>query len=90
MSADVITLDRLRVPVLVGGKSRRARLTIDRDGTLLLRAAPDVERAELVGFLANKRDWIYRKLAEKEELQLQPVQRELVLPHRHNGVKVVA
>ncbi len=61
-----------------GGRSRRAQLTIERDGSLRLRAADDVGSDELTRFLATKRGWIYRKLAEKEELQFQPVHKEVV------------
>ncbi len=78
MTADVVTLDRLEIPLTRGGKSRRAQLTIERDGSLKLRAADDVGCDELTRFLAAKRDWIYRKLAEKEELQFQPVHKEIV------------
>lgn len=73
-----LVLDGMRVPVEHGGHSRRARLTVDRDGSLRLRAAEDVSREELEQFLAGKRDWIYTKLAEKEVLQQQVVQKELV------------
>ena len=65
MIADLV-LDRMHVPVEVGGRSRRARLTIERDGGLRLRAAEDVAAEELQVFLASKREWIYRKLAERK------------------------
>ena len=68
MGAMTLRLDGMLVPVFTGGKSRKAKLTIERDGSLQLKAAPDVERAELEQFLASKRDWIYRKLADKEAL----------------------
>lgn len=45
---------------------------------LQLKAAPDVAQCELEQFLASKRDWIYRKLAEKETLTCDPVIKELV------------
>ena len=73
-----LLLDGLRVPVETGGSSRRARLTIERDGSLTLRAAADVDRGELQAFLASKREWIYTKLAEKELLKREPVAKELV------------
>jgi predicted metal-dependent hydrolase len=73
-----LVLDGMRVPVEMGGGSRRARLTIERDGSLRLRAADDVAASELQAFLASKRDWIYKKLAEKEGLQQEPVTKELV------------
>ncbi|XTP38083.1 M48 family metallopeptidase (plasmid) [Mycobacterium sp. TJFP1] len=76
--AMTLQLDGMRVPVLTGGGSRRAKLTIERDGSLQLKAAPDVQKAELEQFLASKRDWIYRKLADKEALSAEPVTKELV------------
>jgi hypothetical protein len=78
MSAAVLHLDGLRVPVETGGASRKAKLTIEADGSLRLRAAGDVATDELTRFLASKRDWVYRKLAEKEVLQHEPVTKELV------------
>ncbi|EID80203.1 MULTISPECIES: M48 family metallopeptidase [Rhodococcus] len=77
---DTMTLrfDEMIVPVVTGGKSRNAKLTIERDGSLQLKAAPDVAQCELEQFLASKRDWIYRKLAEKETLTCDPVIKELV------------
>jgi predicted metal-dependent hydrolase len=78
MGAMALQLDGMLVPVSTGGTSRKAKLTIERDGSLQLQAAPDVERAELEQFLASKRDWIYRKLADKEALSAAPVTKELV------------
>jgi predicted metal-dependent hydrolase len=68
----------MHVPVEVGGQSRRARLTIERDGSLRLRAADDVATDELQSFLASKREWIYRKLAEKEAVRHEAITKELV------------
>ncbi|CPV59715.1 M48 family metallopeptidase [Mycobacteroides abscessus] len=78
MGAMTLRLDGMIVPVLPGSKSRKAKLTIERDGSLWLKAAPDIERAELEQFLGSKRDWIYRKLAEKEAFATEPVTKELV------------
>jgi len=78
MNAAVLELDGMRVPVETGGASRKARLTIEADGSLRLRAAEDVVTDELSQFLASKRDWVYRKLAEKEVLQQEPVTKEVV------------
>lgn len=74
----VLQLDDLRVPVEIGCSSRKARLTIEADGSLRLWAAEDVATDELRQFLASKRDWVYRKLAEKEVLHHEPVTKELV------------
>jgi predicted metal-dependent hydrolase len=78
MGAMTLRLDGMLVPVMTGGNSRRAKLTIERDGSLQLKAAPDVQKGELEQFLASKRDWIYRKLADKEAFSAEPVTKELV------------
>lgn len=43
----LLQLDDLQVPVEIGGTSRRAKLTIEADGSLRLRAAKDVATEEL-------------------------------------------
>ena len=73
-----LLLDGLQVPVEIGGSSRRARLTVEADGSLRIRAANDVSSDELQRFLTSKRTWIYRKLAEKEELRIEATTKELV------------
>jgi predicted metal-dependent hydrolase len=73
-----LTLDGMTIPVEIGGTSRRARLTIERDGSLRLRAAADVDPTELQAFVASKRGWIYEKLAEKELLHADPITKEIV------------
>jgi predicted metal-dependent hydrolase len=73
-----LVLDGMTVPIDRSGTSRRARLTIERDGSLRLRAADDVQRDELASFLRSKREWIYGKLAEKELLHSAPITKELV------------
>jgi predicted metal-dependent hydrolase len=73
-----LVIDHMQVPVELGGRSRRARLTIERDGSLHLKAAEDVAPDELQSFLASKREWIYRKLAEKEVVRHEAVTKELV------------
>jgi predicted metal-dependent hydrolase len=57
MSA-VLHLDDLQVLVETGGASRRARLTIEADGSLRLRVPEDVAIEELRQFLASKREWV--------------------------------
>lgn len=74
---NALVLDGMTVPVERSGASRRARLTVDRDGSLRLRAAKDVETDELQVFLRSKREWIYTKLAEKELLHAEPIAKAL-------------
>lgn len=78
MTAFTLTVDDLVIPVETSGPPRKARLTIERDGSLTLRAADDVGHDELRDFVASRRRWIYRKLAEKEAVSYTPVTKELV------------
>lgn len=78
LTETILDLDGMAVAVETTGDGRRARLTIDRDGSLLLRTAADVADHELRQFLDSKRDWIYRKLAEKDALAYEPVAKSLV------------
>jgi predicted metal-dependent hydrolase len=78
MITAILHLDGMAVPLETAGPSRKARLTIERDGSLTLRAAEDINREELQQFLLAKRGWIYKKLAEKESLHYEPVTKELV------------
>ncbi len=77
MSTAMRHLDGLSVPVETAGASRKAKPTIGADGSLRLRAAGDVATDELTRFLASKRDWVYRKLAEREVLEHEPITKEL-------------
>ncbi len=77
-AALVLQLDGMTIPVDMDDSSRKARLTVEADGSLRLRAAGDVDADELQHFLASKRDWVYRKLSEKETLLHEPVAKELV------------
>lgn len=75
----VLTLDDLRISVDVGGcEGRRAKLTVESDGSLHLVAGADVNTQELQEFLESKRKWIYTRLSEKQELLRVAVDRELV------------
>lgn len=73
-----LQFDGMAVPVLINDASRKAKLTIERDGSLALTAAPDVDNEELEQFLASKRDWIYGRLGVKESLLARPPNKELI------------
>jgi predicted metal-dependent hydrolase len=75
---ELLMLDGMSVPVETAGPNRKARLTVEADGSLALRAASDVTDEELQDFLASRRQWVYDKLAIKEALAPQEVAKELV------------
>ncbi|WP_323958884.1 DUF45 domain-containing protein [Arthrobacter sp. JZ12] len=77
--SDKLELDGMTVLVeRTSARTRRARLTIERDGGLRLRAARDIENGELLSFLRSKREWIYAKLSEKELLYTDPLSKRLI------------
>ncbi|MBI3224368.1 MAG: M48 family metallopeptidase [Mycolicibacterium cosmeticum] len=76
--SSTLLFDGMVVPVTISSTSRKAKLTVERDGSLTVTAAPDVEEAEIGRFLASKREWIYSRLAEKENFAAEPVSKELV------------
>jgi predicted metal-dependent hydrolase len=78
VSTQLLEVGELAIPVFSTGPARRARLTVDRDGSIHLRAAPDVSADELHAFVSSKRDWIIRKLAQKETVTSQTPSKELV------------
>jgi predicted metal-dependent hydrolase len=67
-----IAIDDLEFELRGSAQRRSLQVTVDRDGELILFAPPDCERAELEGFVREKRFWIYKKLAGKDLLR-QPV-----------------
>lgn len=78
MSTLTLELDGLPVDVEVTGPGRKARLTIEADGSLHLHAASDVGESELTDFLKSKRGWVYKKLAEKQAFDCHDVTKDLV------------
>jgi predicted metal-dependent hydrolase len=60
-----LTLGDLRFAVQRSSRRRTLGLTVERDGSLVLSAPPDVEDARLERFAKQKRLWIYKKLASR-------------------------
>jgi predicted metal-dependent hydrolase len=60
-----IALDGIPIAVETTDSNRKARLIVESDGSLSLRAATDVTEEELQQFVNTKRNWVYDKLAIK-------------------------
>ncbi len=73
-----ITVDDLRFALKRSARRRTLQITVERDGSLLLSAPPEVDVTVLRDFVIEKREWIYTKLAEKEHLQKQVPIRQFV------------
>ncbi|WP_186023186.1 M48 family metallopeptidase [Burkholderia gladioli] len=59
-------------------RRRTMQITVERTGELVLCAPPDVDDAHLREFVAEKRFWIYTKLAEKDRLKRSVPRKEFV------------
>lgn len=83
MTAAVHDLDAVRVGDLVlsvAPPTDRATLEIvvERDATLVLKAPRSASVRSAEEFIASKRSWIYRKLAEKDALVGPPIVKQFV------------
>jgi predicted metal-dependent hydrolase len=73
-----LVLGDLRFEVRRSDRRRTLGLTVERDGSLVLSAPPDVADSRLERFAKEKRFWIYQKLAAKETLPPVPPVRKFV------------
>lgn len=64
-----LVVDDLTLAVRHSPRRRTMQITVDRDGSLVVSAPPDTGRSKLAAFVREKQFWIYKKLAEKAELQ---------------------
>ncbi|KHK59008.1 metal-dependent hydrolase [Ralstonia sp. A12] len=72
------TVDDLRFTVRRSERRRTMQITVERTGELVLCVPPGVDEAHLREFVADKRFWIYTKLAEKDRLQRSIPRKEFV------------
>ncbi|MGS0979418.1 M48 family metallopeptidase [Burkholderia gladioli] len=72
------TVDDLQFTVRRSGSRRTMQITVERNGELVLCAPPDVDDTHLREFVAEKRFWIYTKLAEKDRLKRSVPSKEFV------------
>ncbi len=63
-----LTVGDLEFEVRRSDGRRTLGLTVERDGSLVLSAPPDIADARLEQFAKQKRSWVYQKLAAKEAL----------------------
>ena len=64
-----LTVDDLKLEVRWSSRRRTLGLTVERDGSLTVRAPEGVDVATVEDFVREKRSWVYRKLAEKKAMQ---------------------
>lgn len=73
-----LRVDDLQFTVRRSTRRRSMEITVERDGTLLLSAPPEVDDDHLRAFVLEKRFWIYTRLAEKDRLQRAVPRKEFV------------
>jgi hypothetical protein len=54
--------------VQLSSSRRSIGITVDRDGSLIVKAPNECDEVELAAFAQDKRMWVYKKLAEKDLL----------------------
>lgn len=70
-----LVVDDLRLAVRHSSRRKTIEITVDRDGSLVIASPAGVEPDRLRDFVEDKRFWIYKKLAEKAEMQR-------IVPHK--------
>jgi len=63
-----IAVAGLDFEIQLSGARRSIGITVDRDGSLVMKAPTGCDEAELRAFAHKKRMWLYKKLAEKDLL----------------------
>lgn len=69
MSHQSLTVNDLHLRLHRSARRKTMQITVERDGTLILSAPPEIEEQRLRQFVAEKSFWIYSRLAEKDRLQ---------------------
>lgn len=65
----VLAVGDLQFNVGLSSGRRTMELSVERDGTLVVRAPEGATRTRLEDFIREKRAWVYRKLADKKVLR---------------------
>ena len=73
-----LVVDDLTLSVRHSSRRKSMQITVDRDGSLLVIAPTGVETERLTAFVREKQFWIYKKLAEKAEMQRVVPRKEFV------------
>ena len=64
--------------VAPAGNRQTIEIVVERDASLVLKAPPTATVSRAEQFVASKREWIYRKLADKDALTGPPIVKEFV------------
>jgi predicted metal-dependent hydrolase len=76
--APTLTVQDLTFEVRWSAQRKTVELSVERDGSLVIRAPEGTDSSVLEGFVREKSFWLYTKLAEKEALQHPVTAKEFV------------
>ena len=75
---DTLVLGDLVLNVAPAGNRTTIEIVVERDASLVLKAPPTATISQAEQFVTSKREWIYRKLADKDALTGPPIVKQFV------------
>ena len=75
---DTLVVGDLVLKVTPAGNRKTTEIVVERDASLVLKAPPTATVSRAEQFVTSKREWIYRRLADKNVLTGPPVVKDFV------------
>lgn len=75
---DTLVVGDLVLIVAPPGNRKTIEIVVERDASLVLKAPPTATISQAEQFVTSKREWIYRKLADKDALTGPPIVKQFV------------
>ena len=75
---DTLVVGDLALIVAPPGNRKTIEIVVERDASLILKAPPTATISQAEQFVTSKREWIYRKLADKDALTGPPIAKQFV------------
>ena len=75
---DTLVVGDLILKVAPPGNRKTIEIVVERNASLILKAPPTATISQAEQFVTSKREWIYRKLADKDALTGPPVVKQFV------------
>ena len=75
---DTLVVGDLMLKVAPPGNRKAIEIVVERDASLVLKAPPTATVTRAEQFVTSKREWIYRKLADKDALTGPPIDKQFV------------
>lgn len=67
--SETLTIDDLTFEMRRSSRRKTVEITVDRGGELIVAAPDSLDEVSITRFVHDRREWVYRKLAEKEIYQ---------------------